>query len=307
MKEKMNFNFSDYLTRIDEKLNNLNASSDPKYNFLLKTVLKNDKWFDKDIFGPKSKIVTMIGKGQSQFVKDLRSVQRKIGDPQLVFVTTEYKTVMIRMTDSSAHSVIFGKQIPIKPFVSTYCVVVSDSHIEKIDKNLILPKTEIEKNILAARSAQRIVNLKTALDNAALDGDDVDYHAVVILPDLELVNKNSEKYHDAIKPSSNVSNIVKSTSNISSINSVSRAKSYNLKIMKFKDVHDILKNPNNEFIIDDVSYKIDSDIEKGQFGYKLDVDMTGGIHICDMIDSDNMHYALSYQIEWNEFHITKYK
>lgn len=190
----MKYNFTDFLNdRLDEKLGNLNASNDPQYTFVLKAVLKNKQWRG-DLVGPNSKIVTLVGKGRSQFIKDLRDVQKKISEPQLIFLTTEYKTLMIKNSDPQKYEsdeVGFVPN-PINANWQTSDIVVSDTHMGSVVKGPNLPKVEIEHNVTSAKGNYVIRRLKNSLDNVALY-DDTEYHAIVILPDLSNVGKAAQR------------------------------------------------------------------------------------------------------------------
>lgn len=192
MEKKMKF--ADYLnTRLDEKLGNLNASNDPKYAFLLKAALKNENV--RGLAGPNSKIVTLTGKGRSQFIKDLRDVQKKMGDPQLVFLSTEYKVTMIKNDDDGKwdDSSKSWVSTPVSENLKTMDIHYMDN-IDAWDlrNGPTLPKVNITNAIASAKGNLIARRLKHSLDKASLD-DDTQYHAVVILPDPENFSKNQQR------------------------------------------------------------------------------------------------------------------
>ena len=190
----MRFNFADYLnTRLDEKLGNLNASNDPKYAFLLKAALKNKKL--RGLAGPNSKIVTLTGKGRSQFIKDLRDVQKKMGDPQLVFLSTEYKVTMIKNDDDGKWD--DSSKSWVSTPVSANLKTMDIHYMDNIDawdlrNGPTLPKVNITNAIASANGNLVVRRLKHSLDKASLD-DDTQYHAVVILPDPENLSKDERR------------------------------------------------------------------------------------------------------------------
>ena len=189
----MIFNFADYLnTRLDEKLGNLNASNDPKYAFLLKTALENKNL--RGLAGPNSKIVTLTGKGRSQFVKDLRDVQKKMGDPQLVFLSTEYKVTMIKNDDGGKWDDSSSSWVsnPINVNLKTIDIFISNIEAQDLRSGPTLPKVDVESAIKSARGNLIARRLKNSLDKASLD-DDTEYHAIVILPDPENLSKDEQR------------------------------------------------------------------------------------------------------------------
>ena len=190
----MIFNFADYLnTRLDEKLGNLNASNDPKYAFLLKAALKNKNL--RGLAGPNSKIVTLTGKGRSQFIKDLRDVQKKMGDPQLVFLSTEYKVTMIKNDDDGKWD--DSSKSWVSTPVSANLKTMDIHYMDNIDawdlrNGPTLPKVNITNAIASAKGNLVVRRLKHSLDKVSLD-DDTQYHAVVILPDPENLSKDERR------------------------------------------------------------------------------------------------------------------
>lgn len=178
---------------LNEKLGNLNASNDPQYTFLLKAALKNKDW--RGLIGPNSKIVTLTGSGRSQFIKDLRDVQKKIDDPQLVFLTTEFKTVMIKNDDPGKYDDDSGtfSSNPVNTNLHTADITVAHIPAWDKDKGPVLPKAEIDKYVTSAKNRTVQRRLKDSLDEAALN-DDTKYHAVVILPDLENEAKAGQRF-----------------------------------------------------------------------------------------------------------------
>ena len=192
MEKKMKVKFADYLnTRLDEKLGNLNASNDPKYAFLLKAALKTKNL--RGLAGPNSKIVTMTGKGRSQFVKDLRDVQKKMGDPQLVFLTTEYKVIMIKNDDGKwDEGSSSWVSTPIGMNSNTVDIFIGNIEAWDLRSGPTLPKIDVESAIISAKGNLIFRRLKNSLDRASLD-DDTKYHAVVILPDPENFSKDQQR------------------------------------------------------------------------------------------------------------------
>ena len=185
--------FADYLnTRLDEKLGNLNASNDPKYAFLLKVALKTKNL--RGLAGPNSKIVTMTGKGRSQFVKDLRDIQKKMGDPQLVFLTTEYKVTMIKNDDDGKWDDSSSSWVsnPINVNLKTVDIFISNIEAQDLRSGPTLPKVDVRGAVLSAKGNLIARRLKNSLDRASLD-DDTEYHAVVILPDPENLSKDEQR------------------------------------------------------------------------------------------------------------------
>ena len=191
MEKKMKF--ADYLnTRLDEKLGNLNASNDPKYAFLLKAALENKNL--RGLAGPNSKIVTLTGKGRSQFIKDLRDIQKKMGDPQLVFLTTEYKVTMIKNDDGGKWDDSSSSWVsnPINVNLKTVDIFIGNIEARDLRSGPTLPKVDVERAITSARGNLIARRLKNSLDKASLD-DDTEYRAVVILPDPENFDKNQQR------------------------------------------------------------------------------------------------------------------
>ena len=188
----MKVKFADYLnTRLDEKLGNLNASNDPKYAFLLKVALKTKNL--RGLAGPNSKIVTMTGKGRSQFVKDLRDVQKKMGDPQLVFLTTEHKVTMIKNDDGKwDEGSSSWVSTPIGMNSNTVDIFIGNIEAWDLRSGPTLSKVAVESAIISAKGNLIFRRLKNSLDKASLD-DDTEYHAVVILPDPENFGKDQQR------------------------------------------------------------------------------------------------------------------
>lgn len=178
---------------LNEKLGNLNASNDNHYKFLLKATLKNKHWRG-DLVGPDSKIVTLTGKGSSQFIKDLRDVQKRIDEPQLIFLTTEFKTVMIKNEDPGKWNDDSGEYVPnpIGAHWQTADITIANVNKWELEKGPVLPKAEIEHRVTSSKGNQVIRRLKDSLVTAALD-DNTNYHAIVILPDLGNIGKAAER------------------------------------------------------------------------------------------------------------------
>lgn len=308
MKEKMKFNFSDYLSRIDEKLGNLNASNDTQYAFVLKVVLKNKAWRG-NLIGPNSKIVTLTGKGRSQFIKDLRDVQKKIGEPQLIFLTTEYKTLMIKNSDPGKYEsdeVGFVPN-PINANWQTSDIVVSNNHMGITKQGPALPKVDIEHNVVSAKGNFVIRRLKNSLDNAALD-DDTEYHAIVILPDLGNIGKVSQRAVNRVSDDQYETNYTgktrfmnKALKDAEKLRDERAAGNYNTHTMSFKDLYDILSNSNDNVKINGELYrKMFYDSISG-YGYKFTVTTNGVIHICKLSDSTGKWRLLTYNIGLQQF------
>ena len=185
--------FADYLDiRLDEKLGNLNASNDPKYAFLLKTALENKNL--RGLAGPNSKIVTLTGKGRSQFIKDLRDIQKKMGDPQLVFLTTEYKITMIKNDDGGKWDDSSSSWVsnPINANLKTVDIFISNIEAQDLRSGPTMPKVDVRDAVQSAKGNLIARRLKNSLDRASLD-DDTEYHAVVILPDPENFGKDQQR------------------------------------------------------------------------------------------------------------------
>jgi hypothetical protein len=251
---------------LNEKLGNLNASNDPKYNFLLKTILQNKAWRG-NLVGPNSKIVTLTGKGRSQFIKDLRDVQKKIGDPQLIFLTTEYKTLMIKNADQGKWDDDLGDYAPnpVNAHLQTIDFVVSNNHMGSVIQGPALPKTEIEQNVLSAKGNPVIRRLKNSLDNAALN-DDAEYHAIVILPDLGNVGKAAQRNRNKTGGdkyavgSSGTTRFMNGAKYDAENLRYERAKAqigYELKWMTIYKARDFIFDGNTTVTIDGVTYKKD--------------------------------------------------
>mgnify|MGYP000060364949 CR=1 FL=1 len=174
-------NFSDYLksVRIDEKLGNLNASNNSKYQTLIKAVLKNKYW--RGLIGTKSKVIELTGKGTAQLIKDLNKIQNKIDFPQLVFVTTtdEYnnqKSSMIKILP-------FGESLNIGLNTKTLDLVIKNDGLDNDN-----PIVNAEKIIRTASGNQVEKRLKHSFDDVGLDGN-TEYHAIVILIEDGILDK----------------------------------------------------------------------------------------------------------------------
>ena len=265
--------FADYLnTRLDEKLGNLNASNDPKYAFLLKVALKTKNL--RGLAGPNSKIVTMTGKGRSQFVKDLRDVQKKMGDPQLVFLTTEYKVIMIKNDDGKwDEGSSSWVSTPIGMNSNTVDIFIGNIEAWDLRSGPTLPKVDVESAIISANGNLIFRRLKNSLDRASLD-DDTEYHAVVILPDPENFSKdqqrttnqynNSDKY--AVIRNGNTRFMDQAKRDAESIRR-EREKAqidYPLFRMTFDQVRDIIFDGNATVTLDGVTYRKDLVANKQQ-------------------------------------------
>ena len=157
-------------------------------------MLQNKKL--RGLAGPKSKIVTLTGEGRAQLIKDLRDVQKKMGDPQLILLTTEYKVNMIKTVvsewDDSSNSWVSN---PIDANSKIARMFIDYVDAWDLRRGPTLPKDSIE----SAVSSGYLIGgrLKNSLDKASLD-DDIEYHAVVILPDPENLSKNQQQRSKAI-------------------------------------------------------------------------------------------------------------
>lgn len=305
----MRFNFTDYLnTRLDEKLGNLNATNDSQYKFVLKAVLQNRQWRG-DLIGPGSKIVTLTGRGRTQFIKDLRDVQKKIDEPQLIFLTTEYKTLMIKNSDWGKYNSDSNSYTPspINANWQTSDIVVSNNHMGDFAQGPVIPKVDIEKHVRSAKGNEVVRRLKNSLDNAALD-DDTDYHAIVILPDLENVGKVRQRAVNRVSDDQYETNYTGKTrfmnralEDAEKLRSERAAGNYNTHTMSFKDLYDILGNSNDNVKINGELYrKMFHDSISG-YGYKFTVTSNGVIHICKLSDSTGKWRLLTYNVNLQQF------
>ena len=309
MEKKMKF--ADYLnTRLDEKLGNLNASNDPKYAFLLKAALKNKNL--RGLAGPNSKIVTLTGKGRSQFVKDLRDIQKKMGDPQLVFLTTEYKVTMIKNDDDvkwddSSNSWV---STPISANLKTMDIHYMDN-IDAWDlrNGPTLPKVNITNAIASAKGNLVVRRLKHSLDKASLD-DDTQYHAVVILPDPENLSKGEQRttnlyqgsgYKYAVIRNGNTRFMDQAKRDAEALRLERGAKSYNSRTMTFEDLYDILGNTNDRVIIDNDLYTKGFYDKFSGHSYKFIVTSDGIINICKLYDENKKWRLFAYDITNRRF------
>lgn len=291
---------------LNEKLGNLNASNDPQYTFLLKAALKNKDW--RGLIGPNSKIVTLTGSGRTQFIKDLRDVQKKIDDPQLIFLTTEFKTVMIKNADTGKYNDDSGTFSPNPVNANLYTADITVAHVpqwEK-DKGPVLPKAEIDKCVTSAKNRTVQRRLKDSLDEAALD-DDTKYHAVVILPDLENEAKAGQRFDnkfvdDKYAVGSRGTQFMQTArQNAEKLRSERSASSYNSRTMTFKDLYDILGDANERVIIDGALYVKSFYGKISGYGYNFTVTSSGIIRICDLRDSLNKYRLLTYDIKDQRF------
>ena len=306
----MKFNFTDYLnTRLDEKLGNLNASNDPKYAFLLKAALKNKDL--RGLAGPNSKIVTLTGKGRSQFVKDLRDIQKKMGDPQLVFLTTEYKVTMIKNDDDGKWDDCSRSWVstPISVNLKTIDIFIGNVGTWDARFGPNLPKVDVEGAITSAKGNLIYRRLKNSLDRASLD-DDTEYHAVVILPDPENLSKDEQRTTNLYRGSGDKYAVIRNGNtrfmdqakhDAEALRMERSAKSYNLRTMTFEDLYDILGNSNNHVVIDNDSYtKVFYDKISGH-GYKFTVTSSGIINICNLYDQNKKLRMLTYNTNRQQF------
>ena len=171
--------FSDYLNgfRIDEKLGSLNATKNPKYQTLIKAVLKNKYW--RGLVGTNSKIVEVAGKGSANLIKDLNQIERKIGSSQLIFLTT---------TDESNNTK--SSMIKILPFRESPKIGLNTKTLDLIMKNDFADDSLVvaEKLIRTANGNQVEKRLKYSFDSVGLDGN-TEYHAIVILAEDGILDK----------------------------------------------------------------------------------------------------------------------
>ena len=300
--------FTDYLDiRLDEKLGNLNASNDPKYAFLLKAALKTKNL--RGLAGPNSKIVTITGKGRSQFVKDLRDVQKKMGDPQLVFLTTEYKVIMIKNDDGKwDEGSSSWVSTPIGMNSNTVDIFISNIEAWDLRSGPTLPKVDVESAIMSAKGNLIFRRLKNSLDRASLD-DDTEYHAVVILPDPENFDKNQQRTTNLYNNSDKYTTIRNGDTRFmdqakrdaETLRLERSAKNYNSRTMTFKDLYDVLGNSNNRVVIDNDLYTKGFHDKISGHGYKFTVTSSGIINICSLYDQNKKPRLLTYNINLQQF------
>lgn len=305
----MTSRFSQYILEsngdfvLNEKLGNLNASNDPQYKFVLKAVLQNKAWRG-NLIGPGSKIVTLTGKGRSQFIKDLRDVQKKIGDPQLIFLTTEYKTLMIKNSDPQKYDDENGfTSNPINAHWQTSDIVVSNNHMGSFVQGPALPKAEIEHNVLSAKGNYVIRRLKNSLDNAALD-DDTEYHAIVILPDLGNIGKaaqrnrnktGGDKYAVGSSGTTRFMNGAKYDAEQLRYNREKEKIGYQLEYLTFGTLTDLLFDPNMRIYIDGVPYN------KGNYKHECPATVTeyGHLKLMHLTNVENEYNVKSEVLVYN--------
>lgn len=188
--------FGDFLNnRLDEKLGNLNASSNIKYRLLINAVLKNKYW--RGLNGPNSPVVEVSGKGRSQLIKDLNKLVSKFGIPQTLFLTTgedshSVKSNMIRFDTPTIEDVKVGLNSP------TFDVSIKRKYDESAETDINV--VDVERSVASANGKNRIPKrLKYSLDDVDLD-DNNTYKAIVIFPDPDNINKNynrtQNKYSD---------------------------------------------------------------------------------------------------------------
>ena len=308
--------FSQYIlesngdSALNEKLGNLNASNDPQYSFLLKTALKSKAW--RGLIGPNSKIVTLTGTGRTQFIKDLRDVQKKMDNPELIFLTTENKTVMIKNNDDGKYDESTNSHVPnpISLNVRTIDIIVAHVPAWELKHGPVLPKAEISNHVVTAKGRDVQRRLKDSLDEAALD-DKTAYHAVVILPDLENKEKEAQrrrnKYsvsgdkYEQLSYADTSSFMYDAKQRAVELRKERSAKSYNSHTMTFKDLYTILGDTNDNVIIDGAAY------EKSYFdkitgnAYKFVVTSDGIIHICKLRDSAKQYRSFFYNTKTQRF------
>nr|DAJ41915.1 MAG TPA: hypothetical protein [Ackermannviridae sp.] len=257
---------------LNEKLGNLNASNDPKYTFLLKAALKNKNL--RGLTGPNSKIVTLTGKGRPQFIKDLRDVQKKIGDPQLVFLTTEYKVTLIKNNDDGKWDDSSSSYIPnpVSAHLATTDIFIANINTWDLRNGPVLPKTDVESMVTSAKGNLVIRRLKNSLDRAALD-DDTDYHAVVILPDPDNFAKNQQRTENYYKTdkyevgSSGTTRFMRDAKYDADKIRRNREKErigYEMEWMTTEKARELIFDSNTTINIDGVTYKKDPAIDEQQ-------------------------------------------
>lgn len=257
---------------LNEKLGNLNASNDPKYTFLLKAALKNKNL--RGLTGPNSKIVTLTGKGRPQFIKDLRDVQKKIGDPQLVFLTTEYKVTLIKNNDDGKWDDSSSSYIPnpVSAHLATTDIFIANINTWDLRNGPVLPKTDVDSMVTSAKGNLVIRRLKNSLDRAALD-DDTDYHAVVILPDPDNFAKNQQRTENYYKTdkyevgSSGTTRFMRDAKYDADKIRRNREKErigYEMEWMTTEKARELIFDSNTTINIDGVTYKKDPAIDEQQ-------------------------------------------
>lgn len=308
--------FSQYIlesngnSALNEKMGNLNASNDTQYSFLLKAVLKNKSW--RGLVGPNSKIVTLTGTGRTQFIKDLRDIEKKMDNLQLIFLTTENKTVMIKNNDDGKYDESTNSHVPNPISLNLHTADITVAHVPawERERGPVLPKAEISNHIVSAKGRNVQRRLKDSLDEAALD-DKTAYHAVVILPDLENKEKEAQRHFNKYSGSGDKygQHAYADTSSFMhdakqravSLRKERAALSYNSHTMTFRDVYNILGDTNSRVIIDGVVYeKLYYDKITGG-GYKFLVTSGGVIHICRLEDSTQKYQTLVYDVNVRRF------
>lgn len=178
--------FSNYLNnRIDEKLGNLNASSNIKYRLLLSAILKNKYW--RGLNGPNSPVVEVSGKGRTQLIKDLNKLVPKFGIPQTLFLTTgedshSVKSNMIRFDTPTIEDAKVGLNSP------TFDVGIKRKYDESAGTDINV--VDVERSVASANGKNRIPKrLKYSLDDVDLD-DNNTYKAIVIFSDPDNIDKD---------------------------------------------------------------------------------------------------------------------
>lgn len=187
--------FGDFLNnRIDEKLGNLNASSNIKYRLLLSAILKNKYW--RGLNGPNSPVVEVSGKGRTQLIKDLNKLVPKFGIPQILFLTTgedsySVKSNMIRFDTPTLLDTKVGLNS------ATFDVGIKRKYDESAGTDINV--VDVERSVATAKGNIVPKRLKYSLDDAGLD-DNNTYKAIVIFPDPNNINKDynrtQNKYND---------------------------------------------------------------------------------------------------------------
>ena len=306
--------FSQYIlesngdSALNEKMGNLNASNDPRYSFLLKAALKNKSW--RGLVGPNSKIVTLTGTGRTQFIKDLRDIQKKMDNFQLIFLTTENKTVMIKNNDDGKYDESTNSYVPNPISLNLHTADITVAHVSywEQEKGPVLPKAEISNHVVSAKGRDVQRRLKDSLDEAALD-DKTAYHAVVILPDLENKEKEDQRFRNKFMVSRDKYERVYADTpfmydakiRAGELRKQRAALSYNSHTMTFRDVYNILGDKNSRVIIDGVVYEKLYYGEITGSGYKFLVTSGGVIHICKLEDSTQKYQTLVYDVNVRRF------
>ena len=256
----------------------------------------------------------MTGKGRSQFIKDLRDVQKKMGDPQLVFLSTEYKVTMIKNDDDGKWD--DSSKSWVSTPVSANLPTMDIHYMDNIDawdlrNGPTLPKVNITNAIASAKGNLVARRLKHSLDKVSLD-DDTQYHAVVILPDPENFSKNQQRIAHRYNKSGGDKYAVIRNGDTRFMDQAKRdanelrlersAQGYNSRTMTFEDLYNILGNSNNRLIIDGDLY------EKGLFHdklsgreYKFVVTSSGIINICSLYDQNKKWRLFTYDIKNQRF------